>query len=282
MRLSFALSCGALALAGCTTSTPPLPESLTVPADYTMVWADEFDTDGLPDASRWAYDTERNSEGWWNDELQYYSAARPENARIENGHLIIEAREEAVPVERFPDTGGQTYTSARLFTKGVQAWQYGYIEVRAKLPCGRGLWPAIWTLPEGGSQWPDDGEIDIMEYVGWDADSFHATVHTRDNNHTLGTQFGSTLTSATACGAFHTHSLLWTEDEILVAMDGKPYFSYPKLNKAYGEWPFDRPHYLLLNLAIGGWGGQQGIDEEAIPAKMEVDYVRVYQQADGS
>lgn len=280
-RIASGLTLTALALTSCATAAP-LPETLAVPESYALVWADEFETEGLPDPARWTYDTQRNAEGWWNDELQYYSAARLENSRVENGHLIIEARREPVPSETFPDSGGQDYTSARLFTQGLASWQYGYVEVRAKLPCGRGLWPAIWTLPDGDTDWPDDGEIDIMEYVGWNPNAFHATVHTRDNNHTLGTQFGSSFTSSTACGAFHTHSLLWTEDEILVAVDGTPYFSYPKANKDYGEWPFDRPHHLILNLAIGGWGGQKGIDEAAFPARMEVDYVRVYQKADAS
>lgn len=257
----------------------PLPDKLALPDGYDLVWSDEFDTDGLPDTSRWTYDTFRNPDGWFNEELQYYSAGRTENARIENGQLIIEARREPVRAEAFPDAGGQDYTSARLLTRGLAAWQYGYFEVRAQLPCGRGLWPAIWTLPEGDTRWPDDGEIDIMEYVGWNPNEFHATVHTRDNNHTLGTQFGASIERATACGDFHTHSLLWTEDEIRVAVDGEPYFHYPKGDKAYGEWPFDRPHHLILNIAVGGWGGQQGIDEDAFPARMLVDYVRVYQKA---
>ena len=138
----------ALTLSGCTTQAQ-MPATLSVPDGYTLVWSDEFDQDGLPDPTRWAYDTHRNADGWYNDELQYYSAARPENARVENGHLIIEAREEPTPAETFPDTGGQAYTSARLFTSERAAWQYGYFEIRAKLPCGRGLWPAIWTLPDG-------------------------------------------------------------------------------------------------------------------------------------
>ena len=266
------LAPAALVLSACATAT------MTVPKDYELVWSDEFDTDGLPDPARWTYDTARNADGWWNNELQYYSADRPENARIENGRLIIEARREPVPAETFPDTGGQDYTSARLLTRGLASWQYGYIEVRAKLPCGRGLWPAIWTLPEGPSSWPNDGEIDIMEYVGWDANSFHATVHTADRNHTKGTQFGSTFTSKTACGTFHTHSLLWTPDALTVAVDGKRYFRYPNNGEGYGVWPFDRPHHLILNIAVGGWGGQDGIDPDAFPARMEVDYVRVYQK----
>ena len=269
-----------MATSSCVTAAPVLPDELTLPAGYTLVWADEFDTEGQPDPTKWGYDTHRNREGWYNDELQYYSANRPENARIENGRLIIEAHKEQVFAETFPDTGGQGYTSARLLTEDLAAWQYGYFEIRAKLPCGRGLWPAIWTLPNGGFTWPDDGEIDIMEYVGWNANQFHATVHTRDNNHTHGTQFGASFTSDTACGAFHTHSLLWTEDDILVAVDGRPYFRYPKGNKGFGEWPFTRPHFLLLNVAIGGWGAQEGIDDTVFPARMEVDYVRVYQKAD--
>ncbi|MEL6724144.1 MAG: glycoside hydrolase family 16 protein [Pseudomonadota bacterium] len=267
-------------LTGCTS----LPEydQLSLPEGYALVWADEFETDGLPDETRWAYDTHRNADGWYNEELQYYSAARPENARVEDGRLIIEARQEPAPTEVFPDSGGQAFTSARLFTSGRAAWQYGYFEIRAKLPCGRGLWPAIWTLPEGKSKWPDDGEIDIMEYVGWDPDAFHATIHTRDNNHTLGSQFGASYTAPTACGGFHTHSLLWTEERLQVAVDGDIYFTYPRGEKGFGEWPFDRPHHLLLNVAVGGWGGQDGIDVSAFPARMEVDYVRVYQKTDAS
>ncbi|MEL6416005.1 MAG: glycoside hydrolase family 16 protein [Pseudomonadota bacterium] len=279
MKIGSGLALLSIALTGCATATP-MPQMLSVPDGYKLVWSDEFDHDGLPDPTRWAYDTHRNADGWYNDELQYYSAERSENARVEGGHLIIEARREPTPLEAFPDTGGQDYTSTRLFTSERAAWQYGYFEIRAKLPCGRGLWPAIWTLPEGKSQWPDDGEIDIMEYVGWNPNEFHATVHTRDVNHVLGTQFGASLHSNTACGAFHTHSLLWTADDIFIAVDGEPYFHYPRGSKGYGEWPFDRAHHLILNIAIGGWGGQEGIDAAAFPARMEVDYVRVYQKAD--
>ena len=284
-RLILPVFTGLLFISSCVTQvaeTPKMPESLSIPTGYALVWADEFEQDGLPNEQNWAYDTEYNQAGWWNGELQYYSAARTKNSRVENGRLIIEAHEEPVLAEQFPDTGDQAYTSTRLFTKDKAAWQYGYFEVRAKLPCGHGLWPAIWTLPEGQMRWPNDGEIDIMEYVGWREDRFHATVHTRDNNHKLGTHFGASYTAATACGGFHTHSLLWTDEEILVAVDGMPYFHYPKGDKGYGEWPFDHPHYLILNLAIGGWGGREGIDPDAFPAQMEVDYVRIYQKRHGS
>ena len=276
----FSAMLAGMTLAGCTTIETQ--ERLTLPDGYQLVWADEFETDGLPDETNWAYDTHRNAAGWYNNELQYYSAARPENARVENGRLIIEARKEPETIETFPDSGGQAYSSARLFTSQRASWLYGYFEIRAKLPCGRGLWPAIWTLPEGNSKWPDDGEIDIMEYVGWNPDAFHATVHTRDNNHMIGSQFGASYQSATACGAYHTHSLLWTEDALQVAVDGNIYFTYPRNGKDYGAWPFDRPHHLILNLAVGGWGAQEGIDANAFPAQMEVDYVRIYQKSDSS
>ncbi|GGX55778.1 hypothetical protein GCM10011309_00540 [Litorimonas cladophorae] len=256
-----------------------IPISLSIPEGYDLVWSDEFDVDGLPQTDRWAYDTSRNKDGWWNEEKQYYGAERSENARVEEGNLIITAREETLNSNDHADWGRQSYTSARLFTKGKASWKYGYIEVRAKLPCGRGLWPAIWTLPEESGKWPDSGEIDIMEYVGWDTDTFHATVHTRDYNHVLGTQVGTTTRSETACGDYHTHALHWTKDQVIVATDGKPYFFYKNDGTGDGSWPFDRAHHLILNVAVGGWGGQEGIDPAAFPAEMYVDYVRVYQTA---
>ncbi len=248
------------------------------PQGYSLVWSDEFDVDGLPDPSKWNYDTYRNLDGWWNSEEQYYSHSRAENARIENGQLIIEARKDGNTLTEFSDYGGQDYSSARLFTKDRASWQYGYFEVRAKLPCGRGLWPAIWSLPEEPGQWPDSGEIDIMEYVGHDPKRFHATVHTADNNHIMKTEVGEKIKVKSACKAFHTHSLLWTADAIEVALDGKPYFRYENEGEGEGSWPFDRPYHLLLNIAVGGtWGGKKGINKRAFPAQMKVDYVRVYQ-----
>ena len=261
-----------------TPTTDTLNATLSLPEGYSLVWADEFDGAGLPDSSKWAYDTYRNKDGWWNEEAQYYAAGRQENARIEEGRLIIEARQDGEELSNFADYGGQDYSSARLFTKGKASWQYGYFEMRAKLPCGRGLWPAIWTLPEEPGQWPDSGEIDIMEYVGFQPTTFHATIHTRDYNHTKKTEVGEKIKVKTACKAFHTHSLLWTADAIVVALDGRPYFRYENDGKGEGSWPFNRPHHIIMNMAVGGtWGGQKGIDKGAFPAAMEVDYVRVYQ-----
>ena len=145
--------------------------------EYELVWSDEFDYTGLPNSEKWSYDV--GGSGWGNNELQYYTENRTENARVENGNLIIEARKESY--------GGNNYTSARLITKSQGDWLYGKIEVRAKLPGGRGAWPAIWMLPTdwayGG--WPSSGEIDIMEYVGYDPGVVHGTVHTESYNHTL-------------------------------------------------------------------------------------------------
>ena len=280
-NLALILTC-ALTLTACAANTKltplGLPTSLAKPDGYSLVWADEFETDGLPDPSRWTYDTHRNAQGWYNDELQYYADGRAQNARIENGRLIIEARIDKTDIESQPDWGGQKYSSARLMTKDRAAWQYGYVDVRAKLPCGTGLWPAIWMLPQNGGKWPDDGEIDIMEYVGFDADTFHATIHTKDYNHIKGTEVGEKIRMKGACGAFQTHSLLWTPERITVAVNGKAYFAYDNDGQGKGSWPFDDPFYLIFNIAVGGsWGGLQGVSDAAFPAQMEVDYVRVYQ-----
>lgn len=268
-----------LTLSGCTTShQQDLNSSASPPEGYSLVWADEFSVDGLPDEANWDYDIYRNKDGWWNDEAQYYSAERAENARVKNGRLIIEARKDGKHLRELSDYGGQAYSSARLFTKGKASWQYGYFEMRAKLPCGRGLWPAIWTLPEEPGKWPDSGEIDIMEYVGHEPETFHATIHTKDFNHVIKTEVGEKIEVETACKAFHTHSLLWTPDAIEISLNGRPYFHYENDNTGREGWPFDRPHHIIMNLAIGGnWAGRQGIDTKAFPARMEVDYVRVYQ-----
>jgi beta-glucanase (GH16 family) len=241
-----------------------------------LVWADEFDSDGLPDPDRWAYDTDRNALGWYNNELQYYAAGRPENARVEGGRLIITARKEAL--SSAADWGGQQYTSARLVTRGLASWTYGVVEVRAKLPCGQGTWPAIWMLGTGGV-WPDDGEIDILEQNGWDKTEVFGTIHTRAYNYvngTLGVGQGASTTLADACTAFHDYQLTWTPESIRIGVDGVTYFEFRNPNDGdRTRWPFDRPQYLILNLAIGGdLGG--AVDPAFTEQRMEVEYVRVY------
>lgn len=255
---------------------PRIDEPMAMPAGYRLVWADEFDTGALPDRARWAYDTDRNAEGWHNHEQQYYAAERRENARIENGALIIEAHRERL--ESAADFGGQDYTSARLVTDGVASWTYGFFEIRAKLPCGRGTWPAIWTLGQQLEHgWPHDGEIDIMEHVGRNAGVVHGTVHTGAYNHVRRNSRSATTRVETACDDFHRYQLLWLPDRITIGVDDRAYYQYGReRNSGRAAWPFDRPQYLLLNIAIGGdWGGP--IDDSIFPARMEVDYVRVYQ-----
>ena len=243
------------------------------------MWADEFDVAGMPNASRWSYDTERNSAGWYNNELQYYANARPENSRVENGLLVITARREDLSTLGLSDWSGQKYSSARLITRDKASWTYGFIEVRAKLPCGTGTWPAIWTLstpPQ--SAWPDDGEIDIMEHVGFDPGVVHGTVHTGAFNHTRGNQRSATKTVADACNDFHRYQLNWTPNRITLGIDDRNYYQYSNDSSGNPEWPFDSPQFLILNIAVGGdWGGQMGVDDSVFPVEMQVDYVRVYQ-----
>ncbi len=254
----------------------------TVPQGYDLVWSDEFDRDGLPDASKWAYDTYRNSKGWYNDERQYYSASRLKNSRVEDGRLIIEAHREELTKAEFPDWGGQKYSSARLMTKGRADWTYGFFEVRAKIPCGLGTWPAIWTLPSDPDvTWPAGGEIDIMEHVGFEPGTIHHSVHTTAFNFSRGSQMTSSHKLPDACDAMNKYQLLWTPDFLLFGVNDAPKWLFKKESKSKKRWPFTDPQHLLLNLAVGGnWGGQQGLDENAFPARMEVDYVRIYQRAE--
>ncbi|MBN8491491.1 MAG: glycoside hydrolase family 16 protein [Burkholderiales bacterium] len=249
-------------------ATPTLPPQ--VPAGYALVWADEFDVAGLPDATRWAYDTERNALGWYNNELQYYAAARPQNAVVSNGRLRIVARAESL--SGLPDWGGQRYSSARLITRGLAAWTYGFFEVRAKLPCGRGTWPAIWMLGTSGP-WPVAGEIDIMEHVGSNPGRVFGTVHTQVS---AGPGTGAAVQVPDACTAFHDYQLHWTADELAIGIDGVVYYRYPNPRAGRTTWPFDAPQYLLLNIAIGGTLGG-AVDDTIFPVTMEIEHVRVYQ-----
>lgn len=248
------------------------------PAGHRLVWSDEFNRPGLPDPAVWTWDTHANRTGWYNNERQYYAADRPENARVEDGRLIIEARRERL--ETAPDFGGQSYTSARLNSR--EAWTYGLFEARAKLPCGRGMWPAIWMLPVDLEAWPDDGEIDIMEHVGHRPGVVHGTVHTGRYNHVDGTQRGAEIMVADACEAFHVYQVRWTPDAVIFALDGQDYYSFSREpGGGRAAWPFDQPFHMILNVAVGGdWGGAEGIDDAALPQRMEIDWVRVWQAVD--
>jgi beta-glucanase (GH16 family) len=238
----------------------------------TLLWSDEFSYTGLPDAGKWNFDTDGNSSGWGNNEAQYYTSSRLENAEVRDGYLHINAIKE--------EYKGFHYTSARLRTKGTGDWVYGRMEIRAKLPDGRGMWPAIWMLPTdwayGG--WPESGEIDIMENVGFDPYVIVASAHTETYNHVLGTQKNNKITVNTCYSDFHVYALEWESNEYRIFVDDSLYFTFKNEGTGYKVWPFDKRFHLLLNIAVGGnWGGARGIDDSIFPRTMLVDYVRVYQ-----
>lgn len=264
-----------LIFAGCQhtakTSSRPAATSL---ADWHLVWSDEFDRDGAPDSTRWNYD--EGGDGWGNHELQYYTRARLENARVKDGKLVLEARREP--------WAKNEYTSARLVTKGRAAWSSGRFEIRAKLPAGRGTWPAIWMLPViwnlGDGGWPDNGEIDLMEQVGHEPGKIHGSTHTRLHQWPLKTQRTAVLDVPDATTTFHTYAMEWDAEEIRLYVDDHQYFTSRKAGGDWTSWPFFRDFYLILNVAVGGdWGGEKGVDAAAFPQRMEVDYVRVYERA---
>ena len=258
-------------VAAATPATQTTQTTLALPAGYTLVWSDEFNVNGLPDAAKWNYDTGRNKDGWYNNELQYYSAARLENAEARGGSLVITARKEQM--SGTADWGGQRYSSARLLTAGKASWTYGYFEVRAKLPCGKGTWPAIWMLGSGGD-WPAVGELDIMEQTGREPTKLFSTTHTTSGSG--GNGAGGATQVSDACTAFHTYQMLWTAQQITFGIDGKAHFTYVNAGTGKAQWPFDAPQFLILNVAIGGdLGGP--VDDAIFPVKMEVDFVRVYQ-----
>lgn len=237
-----------------------------------LVWSDEFNGSEL-DPSRWTPyvgDGCPRLCGFGNNELQYYSD-RAENVKVEDGILIITAIHDSLK--------NSAYSSAKLLTRDLQRWKYGRIEVKAKLPQGRGTWPAIWMLPEDNKYggWPRSGEIDIMEHVGYNPGMIYGTVHTGSFNHMKGTQKGDSTLVTDASQNFHEYAIEWREDKIDWFIDDELYHSFSNTGKNSDDWPFDQPFHLILNFAVGGnWGGSRGIDDSIWPQSMEVDYVRVY------
>jgi beta-glucanase (GH16 family) len=247
---------------------PQPPQDKNWQFETTPVWSDEFNYTGAPDAAKWDYDI--GGSGWGNNELEYYTNSM-NNAKVENGKLYITARQENV--------GGMNYTSARLVTRNKGDFLYGRIEVSAKLPAGRGTWPAIWMLSTDWvyGSWPKSGEVDIMEHVGYDPNNILSSIHTQSYNHVLGTQKSGGMNIPTALTAFHKYRFDWTPYAVRIYYDDQLVFTFVNEGKGYATWPFDKRFHLLLNLAIGGnWGGAQGIDTTIFPATMEVEYVRVY------
>lgn len=241
-----------------------------VPQGYTLKWSDEFNDSGanIPDSTRWYYQT--GNHGWGNGELQNYIPAVVGSdtcALVSNGTLKIIARKRENQV-----------VSVRMNTK--ENWTYGYFEGRLKLPQGKGTWPAFWMLAKDQKKWPLDGEIDVMEEVGYRPNYVSASIHCQTYNHAIGTQKTQEIFIETAESDFHVYAVEWTADYIYAYVDGKKYFEYYR-SKKYNKknWPFNVPFYLKLNLAWGGfWGGTEGVDESILPATYEIDYIRVYQK----
>jgi len=234
---------------------------------YQLVWQDEFDVDGKPDATKWGFEYGRIR----NQESQYYTDSL-KNIRVQNGHLILEAHKEQIE--------DASYTSASITTQDITEWTYGKFEVRAKLPKGKGMWPAIWMLSENWKEvgWPECGEIDIMEHVGYEKDTIYGTVHTKAYNHVIGTQKGGSVFIENPYSEFHNYSVEWSPEQVNFFLDGKMYQQFQNEHKTMAEWPFDQDFHLKLNIAVGGsWGGVEGIEDGIFPQQMVVDYVRVYQ-----
>jgi beta-glucanase (GH16 family) len=262
----------ALALAACAPAhkTTLTAAALAVPDHYRLVWADEFERDGLPDPARWAYDTGMNKTGWHNRELQYYAGPRAENARVQGGRLVITARQESL--SSAPDWGGQRYTSTRLVTQGKGEWTYGFFEIRARLPCGQGTWPAIWML-NSDVVWPAGGELDIMEHIGREPGRVFSSVHTAAGHGANPAGGGRQVPDA--CTAFHDYQMHWTADTVRFGIDGVVHFEYRNPRTGPARWPFDKPQFLILNIAVGGdLGG--AVDDAVFPVAMEVEHVRVW------
>ena len=242
-------------------------------AEYTLVWADDFGLDGKPDPAKWTFET--GGHGWGNGESQFYVDSQ-KNAFVQGGSLFLKAFHES--------HGENQYTSAKITTYGKAAWQYGKFEIRAKLPRGKGSWPAIWMMPvdsKQGVRWPLCGEIDIMEHVGWDENKVHVSLHTDLYNHQNHTQRTASEALEDVFHKFHVYGMEWTDEKITFTFDGREIKTWTRGDNGTDStalgWPFDKPYYIILNIAVGGfWGGE--IDNNTLPYTMEVDYVHVYQK----
>jgi len=278
----------ALTLASCVTSppapppgtgaeptgegTPPGTGLLDPATGWKLVWADEFDVDGPPNPDKW------NVLTWGpyrvNQELQAY-LPKAENVRVENQRLVITARK--------VDEDFWKYSSGRITTEGKFSFLYGRVEFRAKLPRGIGTWPALWLMPEDlkgyGKGWPDSGEIDVMEHVGHRPGEVLSTVHTGQYNWPAGTQRGGHIQVDDVFDTWHTYAVEWAPGGLDFFVDDRKVFRFDNDRTDWKAWPYDKPFHLILNVAVGGnLGGQQGVDETAFPASMQIDWVRVYRR----
>ncbi len=243
------------------------------PNQWELIWSDEFDQSGLPDNSKWEFDTEGNSWDWGNDEEQNYTPSDNNNAWVGNGILTIEARQEEYTAPEDSET--KQYTSARLRTKNLGDWLEGRFEVRAKIPAGIGTWPAIWMLPTDDTYggWPNSGEIDIMEAIGSEPSTHYCNVWTTNNESEYGT--GNTFTLENRSEQFYTYAIEWSSDSILFFVEDTLVHTYYNEYSDEKQWPFDQRFHILLNLAVGGnW--ETEVELNSFPAQFQVDYVRIF------
>jgi len=234
---------------------------------YTLVWSDEFNGSTI-DESKWNFETGNGNWGWGNGEHQYY---RQENASIENGKLVIEARNESY--------GGFNYTSTRMQTRNKADFLYGKVSASIKVPSAGGTWPAFWMMPTNSvyGGWPNSGEIDIMEHYGCDPGHVHSTVHNNIYNWNGGIPPTSYSTYTSATSGFHVYEVEWNENQMDFYVDDEYLGTYFKSNGGWQQWPYDQEFYLILNLAIGSHFMQCDTQDDLFPQRLEVDYVRVYQ-----
>lgn len=238
---------------------------------YNLVWKDEFDKSSI-DESVWSFESGNGYNGWGNHELEYYTG-RKENAAVNNGYLLITARKE--------NYQGSSYTSARMITHQKKSFMHGRVDIRAKLPEGKGIWPALWMLGENIDSvgWPACGEIDIMEVLGHDPGTLYGTMHwgsASATHHSKGNTF--ILPAGKFSDEFHVFSLVWEPGSIKLLIDNNEYFSLTKDDVAPDPYPFDDPQYFLFNVAVGGdWPGSPDATT-VFPQRMIVDYLRVFQK----
>ena len=221
---------------------------------------------GVQAVSDWTHEIQ--NAGWVNNELQYYV----------NDGKVTSLSDGELSITCYKNDAGRV-CSGRIYACRNTGWKYGWIEARIMLPKGRGTWPAFWMMPVNFNKWPEDGENDIMEEVGYNPNYVSSTIHCNGYNNGGTAKEHKEKYLANAEGGWHTYACEWTEDYMAYYIDGEKYFTYTPDNKTKTYWPFNAPFYVILNLAWGGsWGGQKGVDETALPATMKVDYVRVFQK----